>query len=73
MDATGTGWLIGDSNLTTILPPMATSPAVEFQVSNWTQYTQLEAVVDDPSLARIPGQTGVAKECDESDNTVVVR
>lgn len=72
VDNSGTRTLIGDTNLPSFLAPESLSAPLEFTVSNWGSYQYLEAVVDDPDLAGIPGGTGVAKECDEADNVLQV-
>ena len=50
--------------------PMTLTEAYEFQISTWSTYDHLVAVVDDPALSPSPG--GVAIECDELDNEVVI-
>ena len=50
--------------------PETMSEGIHFNVSNWSGYDYIEAVIDDPEMS--PDSWGFAKECDESDNKHVI-
>jgi len=52
--------------------PEEISPGIEFNLSAsvWSSYDRLVAIVDDPAYSS--GADGRAKECDETDNEVVI-
>ncbi len=63
---------LGNKTLGDYVHPEEVSAGIEFNLgaSTWSQYDRLVAVVDDPAYASAP--EGRAKECDETDNEVVI-
>ncbi|TVQ92072.1 MAG: VCBS repeat-containing protein [Deltaproteobacteria bacterium] len=52
------------------VPPGFVTPGIVFDVSGWSAYERLVAVVDDPALT--PSGWGRAKECDEDNNEIQI-
>ncbi len=60
--------LLATQNLPADLPPGTLTPALIFEVADWSSYDRLEAVVDDPAAGAGSTRWGTAKECEENDN-----
>ena len=52
--------------------PGVLTAGINFEISGWDSYDHLIAVVDDPEVSGPVGGQGLAKECDEADNEVVI-
>ena len=64
--------LIESKDVSDFVGPGELAAGMKFEISGWDIYDYLIAVVDDPEVSGPVGGQGLAKECDEGDNEVII-
>jgi hypothetical protein len=70
--ANGKSDLLESQTVGSYVAPGVLTAGMSFEISGWDSYDHLVAVVDDTEVSGPVGGQGLAKECDEADNEIVI-